>query len=163
MLAVNSMAQEYKTGLNGPAADEISRYIEQTQIDCYKMEGESKCRIAETAGQSKVFYGAFEASRDLYALAFLTYQSDTTGNAVDQMAVLFKQEGTGWKAVSRANNTIGTDPYDVRFGKAGAITFTGTAVGPNDSRANPTGRLTSQLNLTEKGLVFVKGKWRGRQ
>jgi hypothetical protein len=85
----------------------------------------------------------------------VTYQYDVTGNAVDQMVVLFKETYGAWKPVSRALNTIGTNPRELAWGKD-TITYTGTIVGPNDSRANPTGSGRFRLKVTEKGMPFVK-------
>ena len=76
LIAASATAQEYKEGLSGPAADTIGRYIEQTKIDCYKPAGETKCRIAETAFQTSVFYGSFLNGSAQHAIAFVTYQYD---------------------------------------------------------------------------------------
>jgi hypothetical protein len=155
LLAGGALAQEYKVGLSGPAAIEIGRYIENTQIGCYKPAGETKCRIGETASQTSVYYGSFLNSSLQHALAFVTYQYDVTGNAVDQMAVLFKETDGQWKPAGRALNTIGTDPRELAWGKD-TIAYTGTVVGQNDSRANPNGSGRFRLQLTNKGLTFIK-------
>ena len=74
---------------------------------------------------------------------------------MDQMAVLFKQMNGAWKPVGRALNTIGTDPRELAWAKD-TITYTGTIVGPQDSRARPTGSGRFHLKVTDKGMTFVK-------
>ena len=50
---------------------------------------------------------------------------------------------------------VGSDPRQVQFGQ-GIITYVGTVLGPNDSRANPTGRGRFSLKVTDRGVTFSK-------
>lgn len=141
----------------GPAAKDLSRYVAGTRIPCYSNAGEGTCTIASIADTSgiKVFYGQAAGDPEM-AVAFIGYQYDSTGNAMDQMAVVMKRDDTRWIPVGRADNTQGTSPRDVRF-LPGRITYVGTMLGPNDSRANPTARKSFALLVGNGKVQFVKG------
>ncbi len=93
-------------GVTGPAKSAISRYVQGTKIPCYKMTGETTCLLKETTSDAKVFYGTLKNDPAPIAVAFIGYQYDATGNAMDQMAVVFKEVGGRWTAIGRADNTI---------------------------------------------------------
>lgn len=154
MLSGSASAQDLG-GISGPAKPAITRYIQQTKIPCYKMAGETTCLIKESAAEASVFYGSLQGDPTPLAVAFVLYQYDTTGNAMDQMAIVFKEVDGQWKAHGRADNTIGSQPRQVEFGN-GVITYTGTVVGKRDNRANPTGKARYQLKMTDKGVAFSK-------
>jgi hypothetical protein len=141
----------------GPAAKDLSRYVAGTRIPCYSNAGEGTCTIASIADTSgiKVFYGQAAGEPEM-AVAFIGYQYDSTGNAMDQMAVVMKRDDTRWIPVGRADNTQGTSPRDVRF-LPGRITYVGTMLGPNDSRANPTAHKPFALLVGNGKVQFVKG------
>jgi hypothetical protein len=152
MAAVPSMAAP-----TGPASKDISRYVAGTRIPCYSNAGEGTCTIASIADTSsiKVFYGQPAREPDM-AVAFIDYQYDSTGNGMDQMALVMKRDDARWVPVGRADNTQGTSPRDVRF-LPGKITYVGTVVGPNDARSNPTGRKAFALLVGNGKVQFVKG------
>ncbi|AOG03367.1 hypothetical protein BSY19_5074 (plasmid) [Bosea sp. RAC05] len=142
-------------GVTGAAKSAITRYVQGTRIPCYKMTGETTCLLKETASDAKVFYGTLKNDPAPIAVAFIGYQYDATGNAMDQMAVVFKEVGGRWTAIGRADNTIGTNPRALEFG-SGEISYTGTVVGPRDNRANPRGSARFKLVVSERAVTFVK-------
>lgn len=137
---------------SGAAGQAITAYMRGTRIPCYKQSGEGQCSIASLDQGTKVFYSKPDSSSEM-AVAFVDYQYDATGNGMDQMAIVFRKEGEQWVPVGRADNTVGSSPRNVRFAP-GAITYTGTVVGQNDSRANPTGKGTFRLLVTANGVTF---------
>ncbi|MGU3467284.1 hypothetical protein ACLBXO_20775 [Methylobacterium sp. C33D] len=137
---------------SGPAGQAIAAYMRGTGIPCYKPSGEGRCSIAALNQGTKVFYGKPDSLSEM-AVAFVVYQYDATGNGMDQMAIVFRKEGDRWLPVGRADNTVGSSPRNVRFAP-GAIAYTGTVVGQNDSRANPTGKGTFRLVVTSNGVTF---------
>lgn len=148
-------AQDVTASLKGPAAETVARYLEQTRIPCYTQQGEQTCPIIDTATNASLFHGSFSNDPTPYAVAFVGFQYDQTGNAMSQMAIVFKEAGGRWTPVGRADETIGSEPRQVQFGR-GVITYVGTVVGPNHSRANPTGRGRFGLKLTDRGVIFIK-------
>jgi len=148
-------AQDVTASLKGPAAESVARYLKQTRIACYTQQGEQKCPIIDTATNASLFHGSFSNDPTPYAVAFVGYQYDQTGNAVNQMAIVFKEAGGRWTPVGRADETVGMEPRQVQFGQ-GVITYTGTVLGRNDSRANPTGRGRFSLKVTDRGVSFGK-------
>lgn len=137
----------------GVASGAMAAYMKGTKVPCYTQAGEARCTIASLSQGMKVFYGKPDASTE-QAVAFVTYQYDATGNAMDQMAIVFRKEGEQWVPVGRADNTVGTSPRDVRF-SPGAITYTGTVVGQNDSRVAPTGKSNFRLLVAASGVTFA--------
>lgn len=148
-------AQDLAASLKGPAAETVTRYLKQTRIPCYTQKGEGTCPIIDTASHASLFHGSFSNDPTPHAVAFVGYQYDQTGNAMSQMAIVFKEAGGRWMPVGRADETAGSDPRQVQFGQ-GVITYTGTVLGPNDSRANPTGRGRFNLKVTGRGVTFTK-------
>ena len=148
-------AQDVTGSLKGPAAESVARYLKQTRIPCYTQKGEEKCPIVDTASNASLFHGSFSNDPTPHAVAFVSYQYDQTGNAMSQMAIVFKEAGGRWTPVGRADETVGSDPRQVQFGQ-GIITYVGTVLGPNDSRANPTGRGRFSLKVTDRGVTFSK-------
>lgn len=155
-LVTAAAAQDVTGSLKGPAAESVARYLRQTRIPCYTQKGEETCPIIATASGASLFHGSFSKNPTPYAVAFVSYQYDQTGNAMNQMAIVFKEAGGRWTPVGRADETVGSDPRQVQFGR-GVISYTGTVLGPNDSRANPTGRGRFSLKVTERGVTFGKG------
>lgn len=153
--ATVAAAQDVTGSLKGPAAETVTRYLKQTRIPCYTRKGEETCRIIDTATNASLFHGSFSNDPTPYAVAFVSYQYDQTGNAMDQMAIVLKEAGGRWMPVGRADNTVGMEPRQVQFGRS-VITYTGTVLGPNDSRANPTGRGRFSLKVSERGVTFGK-------
>lgn len=137
---------------SGPAAGAIGSYMRSTKIPCYNQTGESKCLISSMDQGTKVFYSKSGMPSEM-AVAFVTYQYDTTGNAMDQMAIVFRKDGERWVAVGRADNTVGTSPRNVSF-QPNEITYTGTIVGQNDSRVNPTGSKSFRLIVGTNNVTF---------
>ncbi|WP_346359842.1 hypothetical protein [Bosea sp. (in: a-proteobacteria)] len=154
-LVTAAAAQDVTGSLKGPAAETVTRYLKQTRIPCYTQKGEEKCPIIDTASNASLFHGSFSNDPTPHAVAFVSYQYDQTGNAMNQMAIVFKEAGGRWTPVGRADETVGSDPRQVQFGQ-GVITYTGTVLGPNDSRANPTGRGRFSLKVTGRGVTFSK-------
>ncbi|MFC5393660.1 hypothetical protein [Bosea vestrisii] len=148
-------AQDVTGSLKGPAAESVARYLKQTRIPCYTQKGEEKCPIIDTASHASLFHGSFSNDPTPHAVAFVSYQYDQTGNAMSQMAIVFKEAGGRWTPVGRADETVGSDPRQVQFGQ-GIITYVGTVLGPNDSRVNPTGRGRFSLKVTDRGVTFSK-------
>ncbi|RYE77129.1 MAG: hypothetical protein EOP19_23365 [Hyphomicrobiales bacterium] len=148
-------AQDVTASLKGPAAETLARYLKQTRIPCYTQKGEETCRIIDTATDASLFHGSFKNDPTPHAVAFVSYQCDQTGNAMNQMAIVFREAGGRWTPVGRADETVGMEPRQVRFGQ-GVITYTGTVLGPNDSRASPTGRGRFSLKVTDRGVTFGK-------
>ena len=148
-------AQDVTGSLKGPAAESVARFLKQTRIPCYTQKGEEKCPIIDTASHASLFHGSFSNDPTPHAVAFVSYQYDQTGNAMSQMAIVFKEAGGRWTPVGRADETVGSDPRQVQFGQ-GIITYVGTVLGPNDSRANPTGRGRFSLKVTDRGVTFSK-------
>lgn len=153
--ATASAAQDVTTSLKGPAAETVARYLKQTRIPCYTQKGEETCAIIDTAADASLFHGSFKNDPTPHAVAFVSYQYDQTGNAMSQMAIVFKEAGGRWSPLGRAHETVGSEPRQVQFGQ-GVITYTGTVLGPNDSRANPTGRGRFSLKVTSRGVTFSK-------
>ena len=119
-------------------------------------EAEATCTPASRAYAAKMHYGAFPGDAARYAVAFLTWQYNETGNLEDQMAVVLKTvPGGAWAPVGIAPHTIGSDPRELRF-SGHVISYVGTVLGPRDSRADPRGRATYQLEITGRGVVFVQ-------
>ncbi len=154
-LATAAAAQDMTAELKGPAAESVARYLRQTRIPCYTQKGEQTCPIIETATNASLFHGRFSNDPTPHAVAFVGYQYDQTGNAVSQMAIVFKEAGGRWTPVGRADETVGMEPRQVQFGQ-GVITYVGTVLGPNDSRANPTGRGRFSLKVSDRGVTFSK-------
>ncbi|MGE7469677.1 hypothetical protein ACQKLX_09555 [Bosea sp. NPDC003192] len=148
-------AQDVTGDLKGPAAESVARYLKQTRIACFTRKGEQKCPIIDMATNASLFHGSFGNDPTPHAVAFVGYQYDQTGNAVSQMAIVFKEASGRWTAVDRADETVGTEPRQVRFGQ-GVITYVGTVLGPNDSRASPTGHGRFSLKVTDRGVTFSK-------
>ncbi len=148
-------AQDVTGELKGPAAESVVRYLKQTRIPCFTRKGEQKCPIIDTATNASLFHGNFSNDPTPRAIAFVGYQYDQTGNAVSQMAIVFKEAGGRWTPVGRADETVGMEPRQVQFGQ-GVITYVGTVLSPNDSRANPTGRGRFSLKVTARGVTFDK-------
>ena len=148
-------AQDVIASLKGPAAETVARYLEQTRIPCYTQKGEQRCPIIDTATNASLFHGSFSNDPAPYAVAFVGYQYDQTGNAVSQMAIVFKEAGGRWTPVGRVDETVGSEPRQVQFGR-GIITYVGTVLGPKHPRANPTGRGRFSLKLTDRGVIFSK-------
>lgn len=155
-------------GPAGPAADTLQAYVEKTRIPCYRQYKEKRCSIASMTGgvdgETRIFYGK-SGTADV-AVAFLGYQYDNTGNAMDQMAIVltdsggdadgkWKVLGDGWKVIGRADNTAGTNPRDVKF-SGDTITYTGTIMRDGDSRAEPTGKARFRIKYGPKGVKFSR-------
>jgi hypothetical protein len=148
-------AQDVTGNLKGPAAESVTRYLKQTRIPCYTQKGEETCRIIDTASDASLFHGSFKNDPTPHAVAFVSYQYDQTGNAMNQMAIVFREAGGRWMPVGRVDETVGMEPRQVQFGQ-GVIAYTGTVLGPNDSRASPTGRGRFSLKVTDRGVTFGK-------
>jgi hypothetical protein len=148
-------AQEVSASLKGPAAETVAHYLKQTRIPCYTHKGERTCPIIDTATNASLFHGSFSNDPTPYAVAFVGYQYDQTGDAVNQMAIVFKEAGGRWTPVGRVDETVGSEPRQVQFGR-GIITYVGTVLGPKHPRANPTGRGRFSLKLTDRGVIFGK-------
>lgn len=156
-LGAAAIAHPAHAGPSGPASREIERYVKGMKVPCYSNSGEGRCTIAsigDTAG-IKVFYGHPGEGREL-AVAFIDYQYDTTGNAMDLMALVLRRDDNGWVPVGRADGIQGASPRDVRF-SSGKITYVGTVVGPDDVRAAPAGRREFTLLVDDRSVRFVKG------
>ncbi|WP_326875228.1 hypothetical protein [Bosea sp. (in: a-proteobacteria)] len=154
-LVTAAQAQDVTASLKGPAAESVARYLKQTRIPCYTQKGEGKCPIIDTAADASLFHGRFENDPTPHAVAFVGYQYDQTGTAVSQMAIVFRKAGGRWVPVGRVDETIGSEPRQVQFGR-GIITYVGTVLGPKHPRANPTGRGRFSLKLTDHGVIFSK-------
>ncbi len=90
------------------------------------------------------------------ALAWIPWQWDTTGNAMDQMLVVFDQRNGKWKAVSRLDRTYGTNPRDLKFFRMAtksASNMSATVVGRGDNRANPTGSQRFAIEVLPDGQM----------
>lgn len=157
LLLAATVAQPACAGPSGPASQEIEQYIRSVRVPCYTKSGEGRCTIASIADTSgiKVFYGRPSDGRE-FAVAFVDYQYDATGNAMDLMALVLRLEGGRWVPVGRADNIQGGSPRDVRFAP-GRITYVGTVVGPNDVRAAPKGRRAFTLLVDDGSVRFVRG------
>ena len=154
-LVTAAAAQDVTASLKGPAAESVARYLKQTRIPCYTQNGEETCPIVDTASNASLFHGSFSNDPTPHAVAFVSYQYDQTGNAMSQMAIVFKEAGGRWAPVGRADETVGSEPRQIQFGQ-GVITYVGTVLGPNDSRANPTGRGRFSLKVSNRGVTFSK-------
>ena len=148
-------AKPGSSGPSGPAASAVGAYLRDTSIDCYTPAGEAKCRIDKVATGSRVFYGTLGGSPS--AVAFVDYQSDSTGNAMEMMAVVFREEAGAWKAVGRAEGIQGSSPRQVAF-EGSVISYTGTMLGPDDARSNPTGARRFRLAVGPGGVTFAPTK-----
>ncbi len=137
----------------GPADEALAVYMRTTEVPCYTQSGEARCTIASLDQGKAVFTDKPGADASM-AVAFVTYQYDTTGNAMDQMAIVMRRDDTRWVPVGRADNTVGSSPRDVRFAP-GSITYVGTVLGPNDNRANPRGKATFRLDVGPSGVRFA--------
>jgi len=152
-ISIPATAQDYARHLSGPAASAVIAYIEKTRIPCYTHKGEGQCRIAESSGYAGVHYGAFPGDPARYAIAFIQYQYDQTGNASDQMAVLFRAEGERFAPLQRLDNAPGGNPKNVQF-LPGKITYTGSVLRASDTRATPTGQRAFTILVTPNGLTL---------
>lgn len=147
---------DYAAALTGPAAPALLAYLRTARVPCREPRGETTCAPASRALGARVHHGRFPGDPALYAVAFLPWQYDPSGNAVDQMAVVVKTLPDGaWAPVGIAPRTVGTEPRDLRF-SGRTITYTGTVVGPGDSRADPKGEATFRLEVTHEGVRFVE-------
>ncbi len=155
-LAVPALAaRPGAAGPSGPAAGAVGAYLRDTRIDCYTQAGEGRCQLAKVASGNRVFYGTLEGAPA--AVAFVDYQYDATGNAMDMMAVVFREEGGAWKPVGRAEGIQGSQPREVRF-EGTAITYTGTMLGDGDARSNPTARGRFRLLVEGGKVTFARTK-----
>lgn len=154
-LATAASAQDVAASLTGSAAVAVAGYLRQTRIPCYTRKGEQTCPIVDIATNASLFHGRFGNDPTPHAVAFVGYQYDQTGNAVSQMAIVFKEAGGRWTPVGRVDETVGSEPRQVQFGR-GIITYVGTVLGPKHPRANPTGRGRFSLKLTDRGVIFSK-------
>ena len=154
----NADTQElsYKTGLEGPATAVVEQYLERTELDCDTAEKvDDKCTIASVATGAKLFHGTMPGDAAQYAVAFVNYELPGGGNSTYLMAIVFKSNSTGaFVPLGRAEGIYGTDPRDLRFGR-GAITYTGSVLGPRDARCCPTASETFTLRLSGSGVTFV--------
>lgn len=137
----------------GPADDALAAYMRATKVPCYTQAGEARCTIA-SLDQGRSVFTDRPGPEATMAVAFVTYQYDATGNAMDQMAIVLRRDGARWVPVGRADNTVGSSPRDVRFAP-GSITYVGTVLGPNDNRANPRGKATFRLDVGPSGVRFA--------
>lgn len=136
----------------GPAGPAVDAYLGRTAIECYRSEGESRCPIREVASGTRMAYGTMSGVPT--AVAFVDYQYDLTGNAMNMMAVVFRQVSGTWTSVGRAEDIRGTDPRRVRF-DGDAVTYVGTVMGAGDSRSNPTGRKEFRLTVRDGKVTFA--------
>lgn len=137
----------------GPADDALAAYMKATKVPCYTQAGEARCTIASLDQGKSVFLDKPGAEATM-AVAFVTYQYDSTGNGMDQMAIVMRRDGARWTPVGRADNTVGSSPRDARFAP-GSITYVGTVVGERDNRANPRGKATFRLAVGPGGVTFA--------
>lgn len=139
------------------AEQAIDSYIRNTIVPCYKHEGEGRCKLVETAARPTIHYAGEGAMK--IALAFIPWQWDTTGNAMDQMLVVFDQQNGNWKAAGRLDRTYGSNPRDLKFYKDGdkvRIEYVGTVVGRRDNRANPTASQRFAIEVLPSGQMRAK-------
>ena len=136
------------------AEQALASYMRRTKIPCYTRAGEGRCTIASLNEGMKTFHGMPSPGPETF-VAFVTWQYDKTGNAMDQMSIVLRNAGGRWVTVGRADHTVGTDPRDVRF-TPDAITYTGTVVGPNDTRAAPTGKAAFRLSVGTDSVRFLR-------
>lgn len=157
LVAASAGAQDYKASLKGPAAGAVARTIEATRIECFVSGKETKCPLADFVAGASIFYGRMPGDPAEHAVAFVTHESATGGNAVYQMAFVFKSGADGFVLLGRADETIGMEPRDVRF-ERGAISYTGTILGPRDPRCCPTGKARFKLIVANDRVIFVDPK-----
>jgi hypothetical protein len=133
------------------------QYLESTEIECYAAgKGEERCLIASVAVGAQLRYGTMPGDQEQYAVAFVDYEPDTSGNAAYLMAIVFKSGPDGaFVPLGRAEDIIGTDPRNLRF-ERGAITYTGTVVGPGDARCCATGKGHFRLLVSRDSVKFVE-------
>ncbi|PPD13953.1 MAG: hypothetical protein CTY25_12010 [Methylobacterium sp.] len=133
----------------------VEAFIRNTVVPCYKLEGEGRCKLAETAARPTIHYAGDGAMK--IALAFVPWQWDLTGNAMDQMLVVFDQRQNGdWKPTGRLDRTYGSNPRDLKFFRDGEkvrIEYVGTVVGRRDNRANPTGSQRFAVEVLPNGQM----------
>lgn len=155
LATANAAAQDYKAGLTGAAAGAVQRYIESARVACERpAKGERDCLLKSFPLSTKILYGRMPGDTD-HAVAFMTYEGDSGGNAVSEMAVVFRADAAGtYVPIGRADNVVGADPREPRF-ERGAMTYTGTIVGPNDARCCPTGKARFKLLIAADGVTFV--------
>ncbi|ANV99335.1 hypothetical protein LMTR13_03235 [Bradyrhizobium icense] len=153
--AASAAAQNYKSNIKGPAAPAVERYIETSRIDCdMSGKGAKTCPLTDFVGGATLFYGKMPDDPADYAVAFVTHESAVGGNAVYQIAIVLKAGPEGAFAPFGQTETIGTEPRDVRF-ESGAISYTGTVLGPGEPRCCPTAKATFRLLISAAGLRFV--------
>ena len=126
------------------------------RVPCWEPRRETICAPASRALGARVHYGRFPGDPVLYAEAFLPWQYDPKGDTADRMAVVGGPPPDGARApVGIAPRTAGTEPRDLRF-SGRTITYTGTVVGPGDSRAAPKGAAPFRLEVGNEGVRFVE-------
>lgn len=135
------------------AGSTLDAYMRETEVPCQTSAGERWCTIASLSKGLRIFYDT-HALMPGVALAFVDYQSDQTGNAMDQMAILLRF-GDRWTVVGRVDNTIGSNPREVVLVPGGAITYEGTIVGPGGSRVDPLGKARFCLRYSNDSLIFA--------
>ena len=142
-------------------ADVVAAYVRDTKISCYKQDGQSTCPLAMTAAKPTVFQ-VHGGRHDGEIFAWIVYQADVTGNAIDQMFVIFAKRNGKVSPVARLDRTFGTNPRAIVVSQTGPVTervdYTGTIVSLNGSRARPRGSLRFSISITPHGLhtAFTK-------
>lgn len=138
------------------AVDALVAYAQETSIDCFRETKEMKCPIISLTEQEPLVTrgSSVEGKADDTAITFIPYQYDTSGNAVQQMAIVMRKQGERWKVVGRVDETMGHDPRNVEFSDGG-ISYEGTYVKDGEGRANPTGAKRFRITYSDSGVKFV--------
>jgi hypothetical protein len=150
-LTINAADAQTVPRLTGPAGPVASSFLRSAKIECGSDEKTKKpilCPVADTIMGAKLFH--FDGA----AVLFATYQGDPSGNAVGQLAVLFRDDGGGYKPVARNNNVFGEDPREATL-VGDIISYTSTSMKPGDPRCCPTGRTRLSLQIQGDRLRVV--------
>lgn len=138
--AADAMAEEAK----GPAAGAISHwYRSDPAIECV---GPTTGKVERCGPGHSEMLSADYSPDGRHALAFATWVTDPTGNAVGAAVALFERDGDAWRK-ARDLKTVGTPEERKGRWTASAVGFDMAVMKPGDSRCCATGRKSYTVAL----------------